>query len=630
MFSGEIHDAIDRRDIDKINGLIDQDPANVSEKTLGGSTPLHLAVGINNADITRLLIKRGADVNAQTREGFTPLHWAAFMNAGDAAVILLRNGADPSILNIGNETPLDIAKSEKADAVIKALSNPVPVIEVPLELAPAGDGLPVQEELPQDIEPVQIVPQPVVMPPVVDEPDKPIPVANETVLDIKEQKQKAVVATKTGTPGSTGSEEDIDQLMIRAKAAVNVMDYDSAYTLFTKLLMLDPGSEAVNFHYAMTCYNLKDFSRARLAFERVLDINPKNPKATTMLGICNFVSGQYDVAEKYFTKALTYNPPPADKIQIDNYLLEIQKGIKRWSFSARVDAGYFIDDNVNVGPDSDIVSIAPIVYGSRTFDELVLQDASLPNSANGYLLAVSVAAGYDIGGKGRWSTFGNAAYFENWMDSDASAQESLFIQGNAGFQKSTKKSMLQIPVKGASITTGNNKLMDLYGIAPVFVTMIGAQKNIQLQTAGSAEIRDYDTINSRDGYFLSAGETVKWFAGKKRHSLSGGLLFSKDFTDEPIYEYLGMSASVGFNYNMLYQSTLYAKVKYTRNGYSEKETLALETRRDDQMQYLIGVRKSFGRRSGLDISYQATDNNSTFGLYEYKRNVATISTFFTF
>ena len=69
----------------------------------------------------------------------------------------------------------------------------------------------------------------------------------------------------------------------------------------------------------------------------------------------------------------------------------------------------------------------------------------------------------------------------------------------------------------------------------------------------------------------------------------------------------------------------YMKVKYRSGDYAERETLAPETRRDKQYQFATGIRKPLGRRWGLGLSYQYTANDSTFGLYEYQRNVVTLS-----
>lgn len=595
--ASEIHSAVDSGDVNRVQSILEQRPEVVNDRTIAGSTPLHLAVGMNNAAITRLLIEKGADVNATTKEGFTPLHWAAYMNAGGAASILVQHGADLRLKTKGGDTAIEIAEREKSSAVVTAITNPA--AQMPsstVKNVPANDTARTEKaDAPAEIKPVTKAPA----------------TSSKTTVP-----PKAVVSQKS-------------DLIKQGKDAVLRGDLPKAYQVFGTLLKDDPGSETINFHYAMTCYKMRDFSRARLAFERVININPENAKAITMLGICNFVTGQLEVAKKHFDKALTYNPPPEDRQQIEKYLSEIQKGVKKWKFSSRLDVGYFDDDNVNVGPDSDIISISPIIFGSKTIDTLTLGNDSKPLSSDGYFVSIGLSSIYDQGNKGGWSTLGSAAYFQNWIDK-ANRQESKYTTVSLGLRRITGNSMLQMPFKAANINSGHKSLMNLSGVSPVYLRFLGRKGTTQLMSTGNVEARKYDELTDRDGFFLSAGETVKQFFGKSRHSAYTGILFSHDFTDKAIYEYNGISLNVGGDLKMPWHTSLYGRVKYTLNDYSEREALAPEKRNDDQFQYLIGINKTFTQGWGIDLNYQTTDNNSSFGLYEYERNVATLSTFVIF
>ncbi|MEX0940832.1 MAG: ankyrin repeat domain-containing protein [Candidatus Babeliales bacterium] len=56
------------------------------------------------------LIKQGADPDTRDENGYTLLHLAALLGESDQIEWLLNNGALKTVVNIKNETPLDIVQ----------------------------------------------------------------------------------------------------------------------------------------------------------------------------------------------------------------------------------------------------------------------------------------------------------------------------------------------------------------------------------------------------------------------------------------------------------------------------------------------------------------------------------------
>lgn len=83
-----------------------------------GASPLHWA---KNAEMARMLLKRGCDVDSTSAAGNTPLHVAVMRNRFDCVMVLLTYGANAGARGEHGNTPLHLAMSKDNLEMIKAL-----------------------------------------------------------------------------------------------------------------------------------------------------------------------------------------------------------------------------------------------------------------------------------------------------------------------------------------------------------------------------------------------------------------------------------------------------------------------------------------------------------------------------
>jgi len=77
-----------------------------------GWTPLQLAAGEGQKEITELLIEKNADVNAMTEDGLTALFAAILGAHKEIAELLIEKGADVNARGFLGMTPLNMAADE--------------------------------------------------------------------------------------------------------------------------------------------------------------------------------------------------------------------------------------------------------------------------------------------------------------------------------------------------------------------------------------------------------------------------------------------------------------------------------------------------------------------------------------
>ena len=98
--------------LDRVEALLDEDPAAANAWSPDGFSPLALAIFGGRAEAVRLLLDRGADVEALARHAtiqVRPLQTAAFVRDAELGRMLLEAGADPNSQAEGGFTALHSA-----------------------------------------------------------------------------------------------------------------------------------------------------------------------------------------------------------------------------------------------------------------------------------------------------------------------------------------------------------------------------------------------------------------------------------------------------------------------------------------------------------------------------------------
>ncbi|KAG5846347.1 hypothetical protein ANANG_G00113970 [Anguilla anguilla] len=74
-----------------------------------GKTALHMAVELQDVQLVKLLLNKGANVDAAMFNGCTPLHLAVGRQDAATTLLLCQSGADQMLKNMEDETALDLA-----------------------------------------------------------------------------------------------------------------------------------------------------------------------------------------------------------------------------------------------------------------------------------------------------------------------------------------------------------------------------------------------------------------------------------------------------------------------------------------------------------------------------------------
>ena len=416
---------------------------------------------------------------------------------------------------------------------------------------------------------------------------------------------------------------------LRGEVLIEPTEAAHAYKVLMRRFQDKPDSENLNFALGLVCASLGEFGKAEMAFERVLQVDADNDRARFEMARVAMAAGRLPTAKREFETVLAHRPQAPVEERVRSYLREIERQMSRWRFAGRLDAGWMRDDNVNIGPNSATINIAPIQFGSSELTSLTLNPDSLPIAAEGVYASLAASGIYDLGDTAGWMLVGDAAYFRNWLRDNA-AYESQFYQVAAGMRYAGVRNMLQATVKAGRVDSGREPLVDISGISPILLHASSLMPNLTWMTSGQCEIRNYSELRDRDSVFTSLGETARYGFGRGRHSVSAGVMVCRDDTRADAFDYTGVAGTLGAEIGIGRRVTLYGQCRYMDSEYKGRETLAPEDRADRQLQATVGISAVLWRKWGLDVRHQYTDNDSTFDLYRYERNLTTVGTWVSY
>ena len=97
--------------------------ADKDEEDSEGRTALHFACGYGEVKCAQVLLEAGAKVDALDKNKNTALHYAAGYGRKECVALLLENGAAVTLQNMDGKTPIDVAKLNNQNEVLKLLEK---------------------------------------------------------------------------------------------------------------------------------------------------------------------------------------------------------------------------------------------------------------------------------------------------------------------------------------------------------------------------------------------------------------------------------------------------------------------------------------------------------------------------
>jgi tetratricopeptide (TPR) repeat protein len=189
-------------------------------------------------------------------------------------------------------------------------------------------------------------------------------------------------------------------------------DAQGAYDYYRRLLEEDYDDPRVNFYLGLAAMELRRFSEAISAFERVLISEPDHHRARLEMARCYYYQGNLDTAETHFRQVLSSGVPDRVKAHVHRYLALIEAARKRHHTGVTLFLGLAYDSNVRNDIGSGGYRVAPGV--AIGYEEGISGEDPEADGAHQQMLRLSHT--YDFGELGGWAWRSNlSGFFQNQL-----------------------------------------------------------------------------------------------------------------------------------------------------------------------------------------------------------------------
>ena len=376
-------------------------------------------------------------------------------------------------------------------------------------------------------------------------------------------------------------------------------DLLSAIEAFNSILSNSPSSQRVRLELAVTYYRAQNLEEARKNAQQVLD-DPKTP--------------------------------PNVRVSVLAFLAQIKQSQallvkKRHIWKPSVAIGFLTDDNVNVGPNSDVVLIGGTI--------IPLTAASLPRSDSAVTLQASLDHRWQSSGPVKignslsrfvWQSRA-AIYRKDYQDEDAYDLDVLSLgTGPAWFI--AKRWRANINAQADLLRLDGNRLATYVGLTPSITWQL---RNAELTADAVIQDRDYKrpTDTGRDSTYKRVGAYAGYLIKGGKIALQGGVRGFDNDADNNRYSNDGTEVFVGGNWVAWNNGSVFARVGQKDIEYDGIEPLQTINRDERERRYVLGFKhdfkKTFLNKWTMSGNVSRTRNTSNVSIYTYDRDQAGIT-----
>lgn len=413
-----------------------------------------------------------------------------------------------------------------------------------------------------------------------------------------------------------------DEITDRALRLVQQKNPKAAYALLAPLEPQRAGDPEFDYVLGLAALDSGQREKAIFAFERVLAVNPNHAQARAEIARAYFELGEKENARRELQNVRASNPPAEVKRNIDKYLSAL--GVSPTLLTGFLEAGYGYDSNVNSATSNGQIAIP--AFGGAVV-------ALAPGGVKQSDSFTSVSGGLNLthGFAPDWAVVaGVAGAFK--LNQELTEFNTDTTDASLGLRWSRDQDALTLGYQFQDFRVDHQDFRQANGL------ILQWQHNYSefSQVAPFIQIANltYPNQGVRDAVRSVAGLSFGYGVDTPRKPLVFGTVYGgqekeKDTNFPQIGNKL-WGARLGGQIGVFQQAVLFGLVGYEHRTYDGPEPFFLTVRKDDQLDWRLGLNYSLGSGWLVVAQIVQTNNDSNIELDKYDRTVESISLRWTF
>lgn len=406
-------------------------------------------------------------------------------------------------------------------------------------------------------------------------------------------------------------------------ALADQRDFASAYTLGQKLMGEYGGVENFDFLYGWSAVETGHAEEAVFALERVLLRNPQHQRARLELARAYFQLDDLNAAKQAFATVQESNPPPNVQQRIKQFLQLIDEKLEarktRRSAAAEFSVGY--DNNINSATAQTSIDVPAL--GQVTLDDTSLQVgdqfaelAVLGNIERSLTQQTAIGAAVDAM---MHNNISSATF-----DYAAAGLKAYVITPWAGGN-------VRLPLYVQQLNVEHNPYRRLLSTGLDW-TGDGSERGVPSAFLQLGETRFTDQSN-KDARLWSLGLGYLLRSSDGHLSTTANGYYSNESTKEAIGKHYGRNyggVSFASTYSFSGSLALTGSAGAQHVIYAAADPVFDQTRREKNYDIAVSVTGRWTAALSWRVEMKRSDVDANLALYDYRRNVSTVSVSYEF
>lgn len=410
-----------------------------------------------------------------------------------------------------------------------------------------------------------------------------------------------------------------DEVTDRAKALLNANKGADAYQLLEPLESARAGEVEFDFLLGLAALESGQNTRAVFALERVLAMDPNNVRARAEIARAYLALGETQTAAQEFETVKKQGVPADVSLTIDRYIAAARRidDLNATSLTGYLEATIGYDTNVNVGPNKSSVAIPG--FGGLPFKlskDSRSNDDGFATIGGGFNLRTPIGNGYTLLLGASATQRNNFRYQQFDMQSG---------DANVGVTRTADQDVYTLMAQTGVVSVDGIRYRNATGLTGQWQRNLDARNQVgvfaqytDLQYA-SQDVRDANRWVAGASYAHLYREGIMAFASA---------YFVQELPQKSHVGWLGFDGfgmRIGGRMNYDAQTVLFGGATYEYRGYNKEDPSFLNKRRDNQYGLLFGATRYYTKEWSVTPQLSLTYNDSNQELYEYNREMLSVT-----